>query len=86
MMMPENARIPFPKPMGTILEWYVRIFRCSNSCSSIQVFNASQRPTIPLRPPVQMIAPPGGMQPSMRFNSGTLPSGLPNLLISPGVS
>lgn len=28
---------------------------------------------MPLRPPVQMTAPPGGMQPSMRFNLGTLP-------------
>ena len=28
---------------------------------------------MPLRPHVQMTAPPGGMQPSMRFNLGTLP-------------
>lgn len=32
-----------------------------------------QRPTMPFRPPTQPTANPSGMQPSMRFNLGTLP-------------
>lgn len=64
----------FPIPWELFLEWYARVlFDLFSFSSSIQVFNAPQRPTMPLRPPAQMTALPGGMQPSMRFNLGTLP-------------